>query len=180
MVKKDKKKMIVIAAVILIAVLAFAFYQGAISIGPKFEVTLSLGNLLEGRQSKVTYGGSSILNYVKTLGVSITIANTGTADLTNIRVTAASPAELFTACSGQTIAQLNAGAAPATITCQMTEAQLAALETKGELPWSVTLTARDEYRGTDMTPVSSAPLQVLIQSDLIGSYTVDMGVSKQG
>jgi hypothetical protein len=138
---------------------------------------LSIGSTDEtARQVKVTYGASNtVLNYVKTLGVTIAVQNTGGTDFTNVRVTASSPAVLSTKCNTP-IASLAAGAT-GTISCSLTEAELNTLVGAVQ-QWTVTLTAYDTYRGVDLAPVTTANLPVTIAADPAGTFSVNMGVSK--
>lgn len=180
MAKKINKLYIGLALVALV-ILGYLVYTNKSTLsGGRLSATMSLGSAEDdSRQVRVTYGATNtVLNYVQTLGITISVSNTGGTDLSNVRVTAANPAILDTKCNG-TISTLAAGTGTGTISCSLTSAELTALVGAAQ-QWTVTLTARDNYRGADLTPVTTTPLSVTIAGDPAGTYTVGMGIAKTG
>ena len=179
--KKDKKvKYALIALVVVVVVGFFMASNGmfdSVDLNPlKVTMQLQPEQSSEGRQAQVIYGAGTTINYITRLNVTIQVQNTGGTALSNVRITAANPNAIKTLCFGMPTT-LPAGSAAKSINCTLTEATLfdTAQIPAGSNPWTVTVAARDDYRGIDLAPVTSSPINVEIKPDLTGTFTATVG-----
>jgi hypothetical protein len=128
---------------------------------------------------QIVYGtDSTIVNYVNLLNISLILTNTGRVDYDNVRIVSSNPPALYRPNNCSAPLSLKIGETKQ-ISCLIGSTELTSIG-YGSKPWSLTIVGKNTYTGKDDIPISSVPLSVELKPDLIGSFTMDMSVKKDG